>query len=102
MTWTSTYTGRLTIAVDMLTASIFWNRTDTTVSSLCGIQLRRRACGQGYQRFLAALGDLLNWLNPNHCEGAILGDFSRMMKTVQQLGHYIDEKGNSRTLVLYP
>lgn len=84
----------------MLTASVFWNRVDITVSSLCGLQLRRRAAGKGFQRGLAKLGDALEWLNPGHCEAAIRADFARMQSAAGLMEYYLDDNKEKRSLVL--
>jgi hypothetical protein len=89
MTWTRTYTGRLAIAVDMLSCSMFWNKNSICVSSLCGLQLRRRVEGKGTNWLLLALADLLEWLSPGHCEESIQGDFYRMLADSQLMEYYI-------------
>jgi hypothetical protein len=81
MSWSNTYSHTLAIAVDMFTASIFWNDADVTVSSLCGLALRRRET----RTFLAVLGKLLNKIQTNHCELAIAADLSRCSATTALL-----------------
>lgn len=71
--WSNTYSHTLTIAADIFTASIFWNTEDVTVSSLCGLALRRGET----TTFLARLGTLLNKIQTDHCELAIAADLSR-------------------------
>lgn len=78
MSWSGTYSHTLAIAVDMATASIFWNRADVTVSSLCGLELRK-ASGNW---FLRGLGRALNHLQSGHCESAIAADRARGQATV--------------------
>ena len=78
MSWSNTYSHTLAIAVDMLTASIFWNDEDVTVSSLCGVALRK---GQT-TTFLARLGKILNKIQANHCEMAITADKARAAQTI--------------------
>lgn len=76
MSWSNTYTHTVVIGVDILTASIFWNTSNVTVSSLCGLELRR-----GYKHTpLALLGALLNKISKNHCELAIQADLGRQAK----------------------
>lgn len=82
MSWSGTYTHTLAIAADMGTASIFWNREDVTVSSLCGLELRKPAGNW----FLRALGRLLNRVQANHCELAIAADRARAQSTIALLG----------------
>jgi hypothetical protein len=71
--WSNTYSHTLAIAVDIFTASTFWNTEGITVSSLCGLALRRGET----RTFLARLGYLLNKIQINHCELAIASDLSR-------------------------
>lgn len=99
MSWDNTYTHNLAVAVDFFSASLFWNRADVTVSSLCGLQLRRRAQGEGFQAGLVALGDFLEWINPGHCEAAIKADFARMEVASQLMGYWVDPEGVHHTLV---
>lgn len=86
MSWDSTYTYKVAISVDVLTASIFWNRTDLTVSSLCGLELRKKATGKGAIWSLVQLGRFLNWLNKDHCESAIRGDAQAALNALNILG----------------
>lgn len=79
--WSNTYSHTLSISVDMLTASIFWNKDDVTVSSLCGLALRRGESAT----FLARLGKVLNVLQANHCELAIAADIARANSTIDLL-----------------
>lgn len=85
MSWSNTYSYTLAIAVDMLTASVFWNKTDVCVSSLAGLNLRRRAAGLGTNWFLYHLGLLLNRIQTNHCELSIQGDLARANSTITLL-----------------
>jgi hypothetical protein len=81
MAWANTYTHALAIAADMFGSAILWaNKTaDVTISSVCGLELRREALGQksATQR-LVILGKVLNWIQPGHCEMAIAADMSRL------------------------
>lgn len=85
MSWDKTYSFTLAIAADVLTASILWNRRDVTVSSLCGLQLRRIANQEGGIWILVQLGRLLNKIQANHCELAIQGDLAEARETIQFL-----------------
>jgi hypothetical protein len=73
MSWSNTYSHTLAIAIDILTASIFWNVEDVTVSSLCGLALRSGRSSS----FLGRLGRVLNRIQSNHCELAIAADLAR-------------------------
>lgn len=73
MAWSNTYSHTLVIAVDIFTASTFWNTEDVTVSSLSGLALRKGEINT----FLAHLGNLLNKIQNDHCELAIAADLSR-------------------------
>lgn len=86
MSWGQTYTHTLAIAVDMLTCSIFWNKADVCVSSLCGLELRREAVGLGSIWVLATLGRGLNCLQVGHCELSIQGDIDRCSTALALLG----------------
>lgn len=65
----------------MFTASVFWNKDDVTVSSLCGLALRQ---GRSYS-LLGRLGFVLNKIQTNHCELAIQADLSRAQSTIALL-----------------
>lgn len=80
-----TYALNLAIAVDILTASIFWNKEDVCVSSLCGLQLRRKAAGLGTIWLLYRLGLLLNNIQSNHCELSIQSDIARANAVIRLL-----------------
>lgn len=74
MSWSNTWTHTVAVAVDIFTASVFWNHEDVTVSSLCGLELRHGATGD---RLLCTLGRFLNRIQANHCELAIAADRQR-------------------------
>jgi hypothetical protein len=76
--WSGTYSHTLAIAVDIATASVFWNTADVCVSPGTGIELRRRKVGIPYSRRLAAIGDALEWIQPGHCEASIAADLERI------------------------
>lgn len=76
MAWSNTYSHTLAIAVDILTASVFWNVEDVCVSSLAGLSLRKRETNT----FLARLGALLSKIEANHCELSIAADLDRMVE----------------------
>jgi hypothetical protein len=96
MSWSRTYTHTLAIAVDMTTASIFWNQEDVTVSTLCRLVQLADAGVDDFLVRLAALElsaaqiDFLRWLAPrldrlqaNHCELARQADAARAAKTIR-------------------
>lgn len=90
MTWTGTYTHTLAIALDDFAAAVLFDLDDTTISALCGVQ-RRSDAGDAQatgglatlglrpwqHRFLRAVGRLLEWIKPGHCERAIAADLAR-------------------------
>lgn len=86
MSWSNTYTHTVIITVDVLGASLFWNRSDLTISSLCGLELRKKAAGQGSVWSLVQLGRFLNWINTGHCEAAINADAQRAVNALRSLG----------------
>lgn len=65
-----------------LEITCFWRAyAPTTVSSQCGLALRR---GERYT-LLALLGRLLNRLQKDHCEGSILDDIQRAYAAIHEL-----------------
>lgn len=81
MSWTNTYTHTIAVAVDVFTASIIWDTYGVTVSSRCGLALRRGQTG-----LLATLGKILNKIQDNHCELAIKADIQRAQDALKFLG----------------
>lgn len=81
MSWSNTYSHTLAIAVDMATASVFWNKEDITVSSLCGLALRANRSTS----FPGRLGAILNKIQTNHCELAIQADLTRAQAIITLL-----------------
>jgi len=80
MSWSSTYSHAIVIALDMLGSVLLWtNRgADVTVSSMCGLELRKTHTDAPYSKRLVWLGRLLNWSEPGHCEAAIRSDLARL------------------------
>ena len=76
------YTMVLARAVDIFACTLIWRDYDVTISSMCGLQLRT-ANPKLWAKFL---GGLLNKLQTNHCELAILADLSRAKATLTMLG----------------
>ncbi len=81
MSFKQTYAHTLAVAVDILTASIFWNSYDVTVSSRCAIAQR---LGQS-NTFLYKLGTLLNKISKGHCEAATQADEERATNALKYL-----------------
>jgi hypothetical protein len=61
-------------AIDILAATLWRRDYDITISSLCGLELRKAAPA----RWARILGAFLNWLETNHCELAIKADLQRL------------------------
>jgi hypothetical protein len=83
MSWSNTWSSGLAIGLDyMIELTAFWRvKTPMTVSSMCGLSLRKGEL----TTFLALLGRGLNWLNPGHCEAAIVADRLRAKATLAML-----------------
>jgi hypothetical protein len=81
MAWSKTYTHSLAIAVDILAATLFVKPKDfdITISSYCAVELRKQAAGlKDLNPKLLWLGGVLNKIQENHCEMALVGDLERM------------------------
>ena len=76
------YTMVLARAIDILACTLIWRDYDVTISSMCGLQLRTATPA----RWARLLGGLLNKLQTNHCELAILADLGRAKATLTMLG----------------
>lgn len=87
MTWDKTYSHALAIGVDMLGSALFFSNTgaDITISSMCGLELRKQKLGRPYTRRLVVLGHVLNWIQKGHCEMAISADIARCSSAVMVL-----------------
>jgi hypothetical protein len=59
--------------IDILFCTWIWRNYDITISSMCGLELRR-PLPKLWARWLGAF---LNWLQPGHCESAIIADQAR-------------------------
>lgn len=69
-------------AVDVLFASWFWKKVDVTISSLCGLALRKNP---NVRTFNGYLGRLLNKIQPGHTEMAIASDIARAQEILKVL-----------------
>ena len=69
--------------VDILFCTWAWRDYDITISSMCGLELRKGSAGT---RWMQALGRALNWLQANHCELAISADKARLTQAAAILG----------------
>ncbi len=90
MSFSQTYLHTVLVAIDDLGASVLFDLDDTTISALCGVQ-RRSDAGDAQatgalatlglrpwqHAFLRAVGRLLEWIRPGHCERAIGADILR-------------------------
>ena len=69
--------------IDVLCATWLWRDFDITISSFCGLELRKP---QSQQRlYLRWLGLTLNWVQKGHCEAAIAGDRYRALAALDLL-----------------
>jgi hypothetical protein len=78
----NSYTMVLARAVDIFACTIIWRDYDVTISSMCGLQLRTATPAL----WARLLGGMLNTLQTNHCESAILADLQRAKTTLTMLG----------------
>ncbi len=74
----NTYFLVLCRAVDILCCTVLWRDYDITISSICGLALRKERAGLPASKVLCALGRALNWLQTAHCERAIAADLLRI------------------------
>ncbi len=65
-------------AVDILFCTWIWRNYDITISSMCGLELRR-PLPKWWARWL---GGVLNWIQPGHCESAIIADTARCLSAL--------------------
>lgn len=70
----NTWARRFSVSFDILTFSLFKRQYDVTISSWCGLEMRKGVTGNQFGR---ALGWVLNRLQANHCEEAITADTAR-------------------------
>ena len=60
-------------SLDILCASWVWRDYDITISSMCGLELRKADPAL----WARGVGAFLNWVEANHCELAIQADLER-------------------------
>lgn len=80
---TNAYTMVIARAVDIFFCSIIWRDYDITISSMCGLELRKGAQAKWWAK---VLGGFLNWLQAGHCELAIQADITRIQAAAIILG----------------
>lgn len=67
--------------IDILFATWIWRDYDITISSLTGLELRKPKP----RKWAVILGWILNHIQKNHCELAIISDTTRALTTLQML-----------------
>lgn len=77
-----TWTHIVAVSVDLATFSIVKGVYDVTISSWCGLEIRKGKDGNKFGRFL---GWILNHIQKNHCELAIAGDQERAASALEYL-----------------
>lgn len=84
----NTYALVLARTLDILACGWIWRVYGVTISSECGLALRKPAPPPGAYgpRAARALGRALNWIEPGHCEGAIAADIARARQALSLLG----------------
>lgn len=73
-TYSNSYVMVLARTVDILLCGWIWRDYDVTISSMTGLELRKKA---GAARWAKVLGGFLNWIQTNHCELAVAADIER-------------------------
>jgi hypothetical protein len=69
-------------AVDILFCSFIWRDYDITISSMCGLELRK----PNPRWWAVLLGGALNKIQTGHCESAIIADRARCVAALVILG----------------
>lgn len=77
------WTKRFDLAFDIFTLSMFVKVYGVTISSACGLALRANPTGT---TFLHKLGRILNKIQTNHCELAIIDDGERLKAALIFIG----------------
>lgn len=69
----NTYVFKVLLAIDIFVAALVWRDDGVTISSYCGLALRKETP----PIWAIVLGGALNLISPGHCESAILHDTER-------------------------
>jgi hypothetical protein len=77
----NTYVGKALLYLDIFVSSLVARDPGITISSYCALTLRN----PNGNRFLRALGRMLNTLQPGHCESALIQDLARAQLTIKSL-----------------
>ena len=80
-TYDNRYVTVVARTIDLLVAGWIWRDYGITISSWCALELRK----DKPRRWARILGGFLNWLQPGHCEGAILADRERAAYVLEAL-----------------
>lgn len=76
------YVFKVLLYFDMFVGACIWRDSGVTISSYCGLELRKPA-----PRWWArVLGGALNWISPGHCSDAITHDIGRSHEALTILG----------------
>ena len=90
MAWRNSYTHTLAIAIDTLAASVFFNRADLTISTLCWVVAEGKdeslKLWHWQRQALLWIGPLLNKIQANHIALSREGDIRRAQSTLSLLG----------------
>ena len=70
------------IYLDRFAGALVFRDSNITISSQCGLELRKEKPAW----WAKVLGGFLNWIDTNHCEGAIQFDASTARETLRLLG----------------
>lgn len=79
----NSYVMVLARSVDILCCTFIWRDYDITISSMCGLELRKGAAAKWWAKLL---GGFLNGIQPGHCELAIIADQTRATVALLMLG----------------
>lgn len=80
-TYSNSYVMVLARTVDILFCGWIWRDYDVTISSMCGLELRKPSP----RLWARVLGGALNKLQRGHCEAAISADTHRAMDALLML-----------------
>lgn len=79
----NSYTMVIARTIDIMFCGWIWRNYDITISSMCGLELRK---GAAAKRWAKILGGFLNKCEAGHCELAILADIARLQEAGITLG----------------